>query len=68
MTGTDPRVADLERQVADLTVLVELADQALTLKTVNQMSIEVLRYDVGDCASLKPSRPRHLMAVQGGRR
>ena len=65
MTGTDPRVADLEQQAADLTARVELLEHhGLALKAL----LDNPGYGVGDRAGLRPSRSRHLMAIQGGER
>jgi hypothetical protein len=69
VTGTQERIAGLEQQVADLAARVELlAHQALMIRTLDEIRLDHLGYGTGDRAGLKPSRPRHLMAVQGGRR
>jgi hypothetical protein len=69
MTGTDQRIVGLEQQVAALTAQVEqLAGQALVITMLNEMRLEHLGDGAGDRAGLKPSRPRHLMAVRGGAR
>jgi hypothetical protein len=69
MTGTDLRIAGLEQQVAALATQVEqLAGQALVITMLNEIRLEHLGCGAGDPAGLKPSRPRHLIAVQGGQR
>lgn len=69
MAAAAQRIADLEQQVAALSARVEqLAGQALMIKTLNEMRLDRLDYGAGDRAGPKPSRPRHLTAVQGGRR
>jgi hypothetical protein len=55
------RIADLEQQAADLTARLERVESyGLALKAL----IEVL-LDPGYGAGPKPSRSRHLMAIQG---
>lgn len=69
MTAAGQRIADLEQQVADLAARVEqLAHQALMIRTLDEIRLDHLGPGSGDRAGLKPSRPRHLAAVQGGRR
>jgi hypothetical protein len=67
MATSAQRLADLEQQVADLaTEMQHLQEQAFTLMTLEQI---VLKHQVlypGQSDTAEPSRPRHLVAVQGG--
>jgi hypothetical protein len=61
VTGTGQRVADLERQVAELTETVrKLAVMAATIQTLAEMRVQ--RLDPWPPAA----RPRRLHVVNGG--
>ena len=69
MATTGQRIGDLEQQVADLAARVEqLTATAATIRTLSELRLERLGYGAGDRVDLKPSRPRHLTAIQGGPR
>jgi hypothetical protein len=68
MAAAAQRIADLEQQVAALSARVEqLAATASVIRTLNELMLVRAGYGADDHAGLKPSRPRHLMAVPGGR-
>jgi hypothetical protein len=67
MSTTEQRLADLEREVAELKAsLRRVAVQATALMTLEE--IFPGRRQVGPGPAAPSGRPRHLQAVQGGRR
>lgn len=69
MATSAQRIADLEQRLAGLTArFAELEEQAFTLKTVSEMRLERAGYGSGHRAAPGQPRPRHLQAVEGGRR
>ena len=65
MTAAQQRMADLERQVAELRTEMEtLRDTAFKLSTLEEM---MLRHRMGGgVPAAPPVRPRHLVALDGG--
>jgi hypothetical protein len=59
------RLAELERQVADLAAEVrDLRTQAFTWRTYEEMRLERMERLAGAPAAVPPRRLRHLQAVQ----
>ena len=66
MSTTEQRIAELERQVAELKAsLKRVAVQAAALMTLEEMALG-RRRDLGP--AVPPRRPRHLTVVSGGAR
>jgi hypothetical protein len=66
MTRTEQRVADLERQLADLRAEVKaVREQAGVIRAFEEVRAMYLE---GDGTPAAPRRPRHLRAVSGGAR
>jgi hypothetical protein len=66
MTTNAQRLADLERQVADLTARIEeVARKGAALRTLEQAWFEVNGWQPAQRPALKPSPPRYLRAVGG---
>lgn len=75
----EQQIADLTAQVEQLEqhitaqqqleqLLADLQARAFVVGTFNEMRLDHLGSGTGGHAGLKPSRPLHLTAVQGGRR
>ena len=66
MAPAAQRIADLERQLADLTArIAQLESDAFFVKTLEEIRAERAGYPIGQRAALGASRPRHLHAVDG---
>jgi hypothetical protein len=66
MATSAQRIADLERQLADLTSrFAQLEEDAFVVKTMEQLIVEHVGYSAGPRAALKASPRRHLHAVDG---
>jgi hypothetical protein len=67
MTADGQRIADLERQLADLTArFAKLEHQAFVVRTLEEARVRYL--EGGSAPAVTPvRRPRHLHAVGGAR-